>query len=342
VAIVDDSEVRPAAPGLSFSIQEVVVPKSEALQNNPSDVDVSTGDGASRLESLEIDVPAASGSVTGRIYYVYGIMSSEHETLIDSNFPNGMTDSSRVFVIDGGELSAIVSLEKADTFGEIPLKRHMKKTSWLKDKVRRHASILFEIRKYATLVPLRFGMTCASSDDVAELIFEQQRHFEKTLKRLHGKSEFRIRMYCDMNKLFGAISKSEDTLDASLDDMPRGVSRFLKGVISADSARDFTSAEDLRESCIRRAHGVLLDVSAEGTYKTMVDHIDDEGNELVMDAAYLVPTESVKKFGFSIERLAKEYADLGFTFEKSGPWPPFHFVGADEDEDSDFMARMGI
>jgi hypothetical protein len=60
-----------------------------------------------------------------------------------------------------------------------------------------------------------------------------------------------------------------------------------------------------------------------------------------MNSAYLVPTFMEKQFAHGIERLAAEYADMGFRFEKSGPWPPFHFVGMDGDED-DFAAGIGV
>ncbi len=337
----DEDNSNSENPGMTFSFQEESEPVDEVFLDLRSTTDTPSGDGSSRT----VDANVAGSGLTNQsktVYYVYGIVSSEHKDLVNSGFPKGMTDTSSVFIIDRGELSAIVSLEDALVFGGQSLDQQMKDTEWLKDKVRRHAGVLFEIRKDATLVPLRFGMTCASDEDVIELINEQQRHFGKMLDRLRGKSEFGVRMFCDTETLDGAISKTDKSVDATLEDMPRSVTRFIKGLAREDgTTRDMESAEDLRETCIRRAHGVLLEVSAEGTFKEIITQIDSEGRELIMNAAYLVPTYMEKQFEYSMERLATEYKDLGFTFEKSGPWPPFHFVGIDDDEDADFMTGIG-
>ena len=48
--------------------------------------------------------------------------------------------------------------------------------------------------------------------------------------------------------------------------------------------------------------------------------------DMVMNAAYLVADDSVGQFNQVIAALQEEFADHGFDFELTGPWPPYHFV----------------
>ncbi|MGH8638679.1 MAG: GvpL/GvpF family gas vesicle protein, partial [Burkholderiales bacterium] len=50
----------------------------------------------------------------------------------------------------------------------------------------------------------------------------------------------------------------------------------------------------------------------------------------LLDAAFLVPARSRREFHAAAERVAKHVARSGAHLTLTGPWPPYHFVGAEE------------
>jgi hypothetical protein len=47
---------------------------------------------------------------------------------------------------------------------------------------------------------------------------------------------------------------------------------------------------------------------------------------MVFNGAFLIKKEKVDKFQKEIQRLQAKHKKIGFTFESSGPWPPYNFV----------------
>jgi len=83
----------------------------------------------------------------------------------------------------------------------------------------------------------------------------------------------------------------------------------------------------------------LLEVASEGVFKPVDESTDELGRTLIMSTAYLVPSSAEALFKKVITRLADEFGDLGFSFEQSGPWPPYHFVDIDA-PDADSMSHI--
>ena len=62
-------------------------------------------------------------------------------------------------------------------------------------------------------------------------------------------------------------------------------------------------------------------------FKPTIDEDSNSDEDIILNAAYLVPVGHDGKLSDEIDRLASEYSDLGFRYELHGPWPPYHFVG---------------
>jgi hypothetical protein len=49
-------------------------------------------------------------------------------------------------------------------------------------------------------------------------------------------------------------------------------------------------------------------------------------DEMIVNAAFLVADENLPAFMAALADIEQEYSDDGFTFEVTGPWPPYSFV----------------
>ena len=49
---------------------------------------------------------------------------------------------------------------------------------------------------------------------------------------------------------------------------------------------------------------------------------------MLLNAVYLVQRENAGRLESAVEELREEHGPLGFSFELTGPWPAYNFVGA--------------
>jgi hypothetical protein len=50
------------------------------------------------------------------------------------------------------------------------------------------------------------------------------------------------------------------------------------------------------------------------------------GGNMILNSSFLIKKDRIQDFKTELEKLGKEYADKGLTFQFSGPWPPYNFV----------------
>lgn len=87
--------------------------------------------------------------------------------------------------------------------------------------------------------------------------------------------------------------------------------------------------EVVTEHCVQRSHEALVSIASEGRKNPDGGGQAREGEDVVLATAYLVDDNADSEIRAEVQRLKAEYADLGFRFELTGPWPPYHFVNAE-------------
>ncbi len=78
---------------------------------------------------------------------------------------------------------------------------------------------------------------------------------------------------------------------------------------------------------IERSHQRLAGCVAESVQVELQSAaIHGRPAEMVMNAAVLVADESRTRFRQIVAALQEEFAACGFSYELTGPWPPYHFA----------------
>ena len=60
--------------------------------------------------------------------------------------------------------------------------------------------------------------------------------------------------------------------------------------------------------------------------KILGKELTQRNDPMIFNGAFLVKKERINRFQKEIQKLRVEYEKIGFTFESSGPWPPYNFV----------------
>jgi Gas vesicle synthesis protein GvpL/GvpF len=81
------------------------------------------------------------------------------------------------------------------------------------------------------------------------------------------------------------------------------------------------------ETAVASLHAQLAERAAAATVSAPQDRrLSGHDAEMLLNAAYLVPTDGADAFRALVEQLRREHETQGLAIELTGPWPPYHFV----------------
>lgn len=168
-----------------------------------------------------------------------------------------------------------------------------------RDAVFRHAQVVEELMSRSRAVlPAQFGREFGDEDELAAAVRKQSRELERGLGRVRGCFEFGLRVVGEPGSPNGLPASSGTA--------------YMRARLAESKRRDRLVAE-LHEPLARLARATVLGGGA---------------GESLIEAAYLVPAESVARFREAVLRLETDWPQL--TVVCSGPWPPYSFAPGSE------------
>jgi Gas vesicle synthesis protein GvpL/GvpF len=241
-------------------------------------------------------MPTASRTGAETAAYVYGITWSDGALQAG----RGVGDAP-VRALDHGELAALVSeLPSPD----IRARRR---------DLLRHADVLQQTFEHQTVVPLGFGTTFDSGDDVvAELLEPRYEELVALLQSLDGLVELTVRAFYDEGGVLAAIVVEDPQVAA------------LRG--AAGHAEQVQLGEAVADALGRRrsydADEIVATLSALAKEVVVEERVAEYE---VVRAAFLVDRSAADAFDARAEELARSH-DGTIRFKLTGPLPPHHFV----------------
>ncbi len=259
--------------------------------------------------------------------YVYGVVRTESAE--ESTFfgVKGIGKDSTIQLLSCGGLTAIVSRLEDKAFTADAISSSMKNSAWLKEHVRQHADILAEAKGVMTIIPFRFGCVYSNPTDVKTFIDKHEEALSEALLRLKDRSEFAVRVGCDVSILEAHMEKDDAEFENSLNGISAGVANFLKSEISKDA----NSSDALIANISARIHGELQKSASEAVRSGAQNNLAADTGNSILNATYLVPISGELQFKMQTSKIAAEFEAFGIQIEVSGPWPPYHFIDIDLD-----------
>jgi len=240
-------------------------------------------------------------------WYVYGVVDADS------------ADGDPVRLIRSGSLAAIVAPVDLAEFGDIDEK--LNDRAWIEQKALEHEAVLQRFAVGGAVVPLRFGAVYRRLDDVERLLAERRDEFAADLDRVRGCVELGVKAFVDRPELEERLSRER----ARAEDATPGRAylerrRVERAVVS--------EAAGLLIEAARNAHARLLERSVAGVVsRPHSRELTGRRDDMVFNAAYLVPAADGSALRAEVEAIGRAYATLAVSFEVTGPWPPYSFVG---------------
>ncbi len=278
---------------------------------------------------------ARKAAAEDSVVYLYGVVRVAPDTKPSSLRHEGIVPEAAVRLVPHGDMAALVSTVLADQFSGDALRAASADADWLRARVVAHDEVLKELCTRFALIPFRFGTTCPDVADVPGILTRQRARFDQAFDRIKDAAEWGVKLYCELSALRRRV---EDAVPAirgmrkTLMSATPGTQFFLqKRYDSAveDQGRAYTA------KVVARCHERLAAAARNAVQVQVRVPVDDgAGAALAMNAAYLVDKDATGAFKRTVAQFEGELSTDGFVLEVTGPWPAYHFVSPDEDEEA--------
>ena len=218
-----------------------------------------------------------------------------------------------------GPLAALVAPVDPNEFTE----EQLNDRPWLEEKVLAHEGVLSRYLRDGPVVPLRFGAIYRRLDDVVELLDERRDELTEDLERVRGRVELGVKGWIERARLEETLAQKRTASHASAP----GRAYLERKQVERDVAAE---ASALLADVARSAHARLTELAVDAVVsRPQPPELTGRTEQMFLNTAYLVPAED-DTLRREVAALDEQHRELGVSFETTGPWPPYNFVGWEE------------
>ena len=263
-----------------------------------------------------------------RVLYVYGIVRDGFDA---TRSPAGLDDSA-VTVVKRGALGALVSQLPASEYGADAVERNSGEVAWLSPRAMAHDRILTWAQEHGGVIPLPMFSLWGSDQALKRTLADQESQLGRLFERVSGHDEFGLRVHRRDAAMLAAI----DDLDPQIAQLRREAQaaspgqRYLLERKLADQGKGAVRAASHRMA--QQIFDDLKSLARDALARPLTPPPDPGGGRapdatLVLNGAFLVDRKRLDEFRSAVGAHVREYQPRGLSFDFTGPWPPYNFVG---------------
>jgi hypothetical protein len=266
----------------------------------------------------------ADAGMSGDVLYAYGVVRSDFDV---GRMPAGLDDAPVVRVTEAG-MSALVSRLPHADYAPSVIEENSGEVVWLSPRAMAHDRVLTWAQEHGGVIPLPMFSMWGSDAALSQTLRERATALATMFERVSGADEFGLRVH----RRDAAMLERADTLDEDLARLRREAEaaspgqRYLlerkigeraKGAVRAASQRMAREIfEDLRRLA-REALARPLTPTTGGVNEAT----------MVLNGAFLVGRDHLEAFRVAVAAHVRDNESKGLSFDFTGPWPPYNFVG---------------
>jgi hypothetical protein len=260
--------------------------------------------------------PVRACAAADPVLWVYGVVggSSEEPAATEG------VDGHPVALHRHAGVGALVSRVPRDRFGVEALTARLEDLEGLEALARAHDAVLEAAMRSGAVVPFRLCTVYSSPERLVAMLEREGPALTSALRRLERTEEWGVKAF--LRAPAHAAAEEDPAVAASGRDY---LSRKREQRDAVDADREAT------EAVVTGIHTRLAERAGAAVLSRPQDRrLSGRDAEMVLNAAYLVPSEGVGAFRSFVEQLARSHEPDGLELELTGPWPPYHFVEVPE------------
>jgi gas vesicle protein GvpL/GvpF len=263
------------------------------------------------------------------VWYAYGIVRVAFDP---ASAPGGLDDT-LVRVLKSGRIGALVSQLPAQGYAPDVVEDNSGNVSWLSPRAMAHDRVLTWAQENGDVIPLPMFSLWASEAALTKSLTEQASRLTQVLERVSGADEFGLRVH-----------RRDAVMLESIDDLDSEIAGLRREALAAPPGQRYLLERKLADkgkSAVRAASQRLatqifdsLRTFARGALTRPLVPEPGKASEatLVLNAAFLVDRKRLDEFRAAVGSHVREYQPRGLAFDFTGPWPPYNFVGDDNEK----------
>ena len=273
-----------------------------------------------------------------RVLYLYGVIPRDQGLPSEAGAP--------VQAVSHSAIVALVEPVCAHEFSPDTLNDKLKSIEWVAHLAHKHEAVLECAMRHGPVVPARLCTLFSDTDSLRLSLAENEERFLAALERVQAREEWGIKVYCDESRL-RAVVGLDDTqvlaLDAAAAKASPGQAFVLQKKRDAHLAE--VAAARIDAMADEAVEALEHDAADTRLRPLLSEEATGSGEPMVLNVAVLVDIAAHEAFRASLSRLSERFRAEGFSFEASGPWPPYSFCDGGEadqpDTNAEFMSEEG-
>ena len=282
---------------------------------------------------MDDEVSASEAGEEAYGLYVYGIVGNGGSRPLGGLPAEGIDPAWAAYAVPYQAIQAIVSRVSLREFGQEQLRDNLDDLQWVTAKAHAHQRVLQAVLPNQTIVPMKFGTIYLSESCVQEALAQYYDDLVRALARVDGKGEWGVKVYCDRGALaqrVGEVSDKVNQLSMEMAAKSSGAAYFVRKRLEETIDEE---TERVCDEYAQDSHDRLSSHAEEAVISALQSkEMTGRRDQMILNGAYLVADEQLAVFGAELESLEEGYGQLGFSYEMTGPWPPYNFAALGEEE----------
>jgi hypothetical protein len=259
-------------------------------------------------------------------FYAYAVVRGSFDP---AGAPSGIDDGP-VSIVRSGDIAAIVTPIDETKYDPALVAEHSQDLEWLAARASAHDRVMTWAVDHATVIPLPLFSLFYDAAGVQQMLARRRAELDETLQRLGDAREYTVRVY-----------RLDQTLLASLSTHSREIADLESRAAQSSPGQRYLLDRKLeharRAELERVSHEVAkaafmaLAAIARNSARDTVTSQPAAAGHAVLNASFLIAAPEVETFRGAVTELIADLGPRGFRFEFTGPWAPYHFVGASDD-----------
>ncbi|AXI07809.1 gas vesicle protein GvpL [Oceanobacillus zhaokaii] len=262
-----------------------------------------------------------------KLIYLYGIIPAREKDVQPLPSFKGLDDESEVYSLPFEEIEAVVCELDPVEYGEKELEKKTNDVKWLHQKAFHHHEALMKLYEKYPIIPMKFCTIYSGQASLKNTIETNQSHMAKLLSNIADKEEWILKIYCEPEKVKETVTNYNETIEAKKEEiaaMSPGRQYLEKRRL--DQLID-QEAEKEKHAFSEEIHDELAALSVDTEVKKNWNKdVTGREEEMCWNSVYMLEKFAVDEFKSVIKKLQEKWAESGWHFEVTGPWPSYHFA----------------
>ena len=245
--------------------------------------------------------------------------------------------------IPGAAVAALAETVAASELDPATLDDKLQDVEWVARLARKHESVLGRAMQHGPVVPARLCTVFSTLDALERSVAANGERLTALLSDLHGRQEWGLKAFCDEARLRTTLARDGAgplTIDPGTTSVGPGASFLLRKQREAELT---ASVGDRVASVVDEVLATVDGRVGAVTIRPVLSRrVTGRRQSMVLNAAVLVDAAGQSALQELVAVAFRRFARSGFSFQLSGPWPPYSFctlgdgdaVGSAEDPSS--------